>query len=77
MASEGEQLTLFGCLFEGEPWQGSSPRALTRAAKALFLRPEPQNDDGYGIDPRQVDMWLPAKKAPRLSRGAPSLLPLK
>ncbi len=58
------------------PWHGRSPRSLTRCAIALFLRREPQKDDRFFVDPDQLDLWLPAKKAPRRYRGAPLLVPL-
>ena len=57
-----------------EPWSGVSPRTLTKGYIPLFLRREPQKDDRFFVDPNQVDMWLPAKKAPRApARGAPSI----
>jgi len=59
------------------PWYGKSPRSLTRVAEALFLRREPQKDDRFVVDPNQYDLWLPAKKAPRKYRGAPSLKEVK
>ncbi len=58
------------------PWYGRSPRSLTRASIALFLRREPQKDDRFFVDPNQVDMFLVAKKRPPQYGGAPSLLPL-
>jgi len=68
------QLDLWQVDLDGLPWQGQSPRGLTKAQKALFLRREPQKDERFFVDPDQVDMWLPAKKAPRKYRGAPLLV---
>jgi len=58
------------------PWEGQSPRALTRAAIALFSRREPQKDDRFFVDPDQLDFFrLVSEKAPReVSRGAPLLV---
>jgi len=58
------------------PWGGQSPRALTRAAKALFLRREPQKDDRFFVDPDQYDMFPAAIRRRFRYGGAPSLLPL-
>jgi len=58
------------------PWDGVSPRALTRAAKALFFRREPQKDDSFFVDPDQSDLFPAAIKRPPASQGAPSLLRL-
>jgi len=74
----GDQLELD--LFAGIPWGGHSPRGLTRAGKALFLRPEPQGH-GVEVDPMQLLMWPVAsrprrKSGPQQAAGAPSLLPL-
>jgi len=69
------QLDIWQVELDGLPWQGRSPRGLTRAAKALFLRREPQKDDSFFIDPNQYDLLPEARK--RLpSRGAPLLVPL-
>ncbi len=67
------QLELPFSEWQREPWGGKAPRSLTRGSKALFLRREPQKDDRFFVDPNQVDMWLPAKKAPWRYRGAPLL----
>jgi len=58
------------------PWRGQSPRGLTRIAKALFLRREPQKDDRFFVDPDQYDLFRAAKKRPPSYRGAPLLVPL-
>ncbi len=74
------QLDLWQEELDALPWGGRSPRAvawsgegLTRVRIALFLRREPQKDDCGFLDPDQVDMWLPAKKAPWVYQGAPLL----
>jgi len=78
---DGDQFELD--LYPGEPWNGRSPRVLTRVGEGLFLRPEPPRHEVIHVcDPNQLDLWREkghtAKKAPRRgSRGAPSLLPLK
>jgi len=58
------------------PWGGQSPRGLTRGCKALFLRREPQNDDGFFTDTDQYDLFLAAIPGRSRYGGAPSLLPL-
>ncbi len=79
--SDSEQLNLD--LFPGEPWNGRSPRALTRVGSGLFLRPEPPKATRCMVDPGQLEMW-PSQGPHRkrsvgrvVSAGAPSLLPLK
>jgi len=68
-------------LFPGVPWDGRSPRSMTRALTGgLFLRPEPPRHEVY-VDAAQLEMW-PAKlatprKRPQQAAGASSLLPLK
>ncbi len=58
------------------PWYGRSPRSLTEARKALFLRREPQKDERFFVDADQVDMFRRRRKKAPLHRGAPSLVPL-
>jgi len=68
------QLDLFRDV-DALPWQGRSPRVLTRASRALFLRRKPQKDERFFVDPAQTDMFRRRqKKAPRIYRGAPLLL---
>jgi len=59
------------------PWRGQSPRDLTRARKALFLKRERQKDERFFVDPRQFDLFEDARKGPPRYEGAPSLIPLK
>ena len=61
---------------EASPWQGQSPRALTRGSKVLFLRREPQKADRFFVDPDQYDLFRAVRKGPHQYDGAPSLLPL-
>jgi len=70
------QLDLWESEVSRMPWRGHSPRemTLTRSPEVLFLRQEPQKDDRFFVDPNQVDMWLPAEKAPWVYQGAPLLL---
>ena len=56
------------------PWRGQSPRVLTRGFKALFLRREPQKDERFFADPRQLSLTLVAERAPLILSGAPLLL---
>ena len=55
------------------PWQGASPRLLTRGAKGLFLRRKPQKDDRFFVDPDQFDLFRAAIKGRRRYGGAPLL----
>jgi len=59
------------------PWGGRSPRGLTRGHKSLFLRREPQNDDGFFVDPGQYDLFLEAIQGRPRYGGAPLLVPFK
>ncbi len=61
------------------PWYGISPRSLTRARSALFLRRKPQKHGRFFVDADQVDMFRRRqKKAPRPpGRGAPLLLEVR
>ena len=67
------QLELFEDV-DALPWQGRSPRALTRASMALFLRRKPQKDGRFFVDPEQLEIWPTGNKAPRRRRGAPLLV---
>ena len=68
------QLDLFGHVSVRLPWDGRSPRSLTKAAKALFLKRERQKDDRFFCDPDQLELMLTGNKAPRIYRGAPLLI---
>ncbi len=71
------QLELPFAEWKREPWSGVSPRTLTRARMALFLRREPQKDDCFFVDPNQLRFAFAEEKAPWEYQGAPSLLPFK
>ena len=73
-----EQLELG--LFAGVPWEGRSPRVLTRGSMGLILKPEAAKARATFVDPDQIEMF-PRRKAPRRynppvgrSSGAFSLL---
>ena len=70
------QLDLWQAELDGLPWQGRSPRGLTRGSEVLFLRREPQKDDRFFVDPFQMDLFHAAITGPPRYEGAPSLLPL-
>ena len=57
------------------PWGGRSPRSMTRVAldRVVILKPQGAKDERVFNDPDQVDLWLPAKKAPWVYQGAPLL----
>ncbi len=58
------------------PWDGKSPRDLTRARIALFSKRERQKDDRFFVDSVQYDLFLAAIPGRLQYGGAPSLLPL-
>ena len=58
------------------PWEGVSPRELTKGRSSLFFRREPQNDDGFFVDPEQYDLFHAAIEGRYRYGGAPLLLPL-
>jgi len=57
------------------PWDGQSPRGLTRGAKVLYSKRERGEDDRFFVDPNQGDLFHAGGRGRRYS-GAPSLLPL-
>ena len=76
---DGDQLELD--LFPGVPWNGRSPRALTRCRNGLYLRPEPPGHEVF-FDPEQLELWQAdrphRKRGPRRrAAGAPLLVDLK
>ena len=73
---DGDQFELD--LFPGEPWMGRSPRALTDARTALYLRREPPGRE-VGTDPLQLSLWPVAgrpqgREGPDPEDGAPLLV---
>ena len=68
-------------LFKGEPWDGRSPRGLTRVQISLSLKRELPGHEVY-VDPAQLDFFRRQSEATKRKRlpqavGASSLLPLK
>ncbi len=52
---DGDQFTLD--LFREVPWEGRSPRALTRGNKLLYLRQEPPKPRGEVLLCEQLELW--------------------
>jgi len=69
------QLDLWEAEIAALPWRGHSPRGLTKASKALFLRREPEKDDRFFVDPNQCELFPEAIRGSRRYAGAPLLLP--
>ena len=74
-----DQLEL--ALFEELPWQGRSPRVLTKGFIPLFLRQKPPSHEVF-FDPEQLELWPidrphREKSLRRKAPGASLLLPLK
>jgi len=75
------QLDFLGALFQGEPWDGASPRVLTRGHLARILQPQGAKARAIYLDPLQYELWPPVVRARGSSRapssvGAETLLPL-
>ncbi len=60
-------------LFPGEPWDGRSPRVLTRARLGVIFKAQAEKDDRFVADPDQTDLWPAAIVAPWFYQGAPLL----
>jgi len=58
------------------PWGGRSPRALTRGHLGVILKAQAEKSVSDFVDPDQLEIWVPVKRAPRYA-GAPTLLPLQ
>ena len=64
-------------LFPGEPWQGHSPRALTRGALGLIFKAQAVKSASAVFDVTQLDFFPRRRqRLKRKSRTAPTLLPL-
>ena len=64
-------------LFSSEPWQGRSPRALTRAYLGLILQPRGERARVPFSNPLQVEMFPRRRQRKKqMSRTALTLLPL-
>ncbi len=76
LRSGSEQLELQ--LFPRDPWNGVSPRALTKVGLSAIFKPQAQEHKRFFVDPDQLGLELAGEKAPRArSRGAPLLIPIK
>ncbi len=73
---EGEEWLALGVGL-GLPWEGRSPRALTRGSKWAIFKQQGVKSMGDFVDPEQYDLWRRIKKAPRGYRGAPLLVPIR
>ena len=65
-------------LFRNEPWEGRSPRGLTRARLGVIFKPRGVKDDCFFVDSLQFEMFPEAIKTshPVIWGGSPSLIPL-
>ena len=75
----GEQLELFegGLVTVVLPWDGRSPRALTRVALSGIFKAQAGKSVSDFVNPDQYDLFVTRqKKAPWKYQGAPSLRPL-
>ena len=59
----GDQLELD--LFPGEPWNGHSPRGLTRVALGVIFEPKVPRAMRLAEDCVQLDFWRGARRATR------------
>jgi len=72
----GDQLEM--TLFPGEPWEGRSPRGLTRVGLGLIFKALAVESASDYVDPLQLDLF-PRRRQRTIysgSAGAPTLLPL-
>jgi len=77
--SDGDQFELG--LFAEEPWEGRSPRVLTRGHLGLIFKPQGGEALADRIDPCQVEMFPRLERRRERTRRnvapcAPTLLPL-
>ncbi len=64
-------------LFPGEPWEGRSPRGLTRVGLGLILKAQAVKSASDFRDPLQLDLFPRRRQRTSYqSRTAPLLLPL-
>ncbi len=59
------------------PWEGRSPRVLTRVARSLIFKAGAVKKDDRNRDPTQLDLFLVPDKGPFVYEGAPLLLELE
>ncbi len=58
------------------PWNGRSPRALTRCSMSPIFKAQAAKARAVFTDPAQCELWRHDQKSPPvLYRGAPLLLP--
>ncbi len=67
---------MLGLVWSREPWDGRSPRSLTKARLGFIFKAEPQKHERFFVDPDQLDLFRETKPRRPLYGGAPSLLPL-
>ena len=70
------ELKLLGAV-TSQPWGGKSPRELTAGYRQSILKAQAVKSVSDDVDPEQYDFWLSIKRAPRIYRGAPLLVPLR
>ena len=66
-------------LFPGVPWQGRSPRVLTRGYLGVIFNQRGEKHERLFRDPNQLELWPTEQKAKARRAEAPSastLLPL-
>ena len=56
------------------PWNGRSPRELTKVRMSLFLRQAPQKSVSEFVSADQIEFWPERQKRPRRSSGGAPLL---
>jgi len=67
------QLDLWQGELDALPWQGRSPRVLTRGHLGLIFKARAVKSVSEFVDPLQLELRLTTKKAPWVYRGAPLL----
>jgi len=60
------------------PWQGRSPRGLTRVALGVILKAQAgKSMSDFVSDENQYDLWVSIKRLPWVYQGAPLLRDLE
>ena len=72
LSFEGEEWLALG-VGHSLPWEGRSPRALTKGYERFTLKAQAAKSVSDFVDPEQYDLWLTMKKAPWKYQGAPLL----
>ena len=78
---DGDQLRL-SLDWRGQPWDGQSPRALTRRSNVVIFEARAEGAHEVFADPEQLELWpiegpIPRKGPRREAPGAPLLDELK